>query len=131
MTAAAWWSGLPCWPFASQLGNATESADIVAAYTADPERPIPADGQSVAMARSNRPGDTAFETVTLRFTGDPGPRGEPRPRTPHLADVRHRRARRCATSPPSSDPVTVSYAERLPDAPASRVRTPRRRCCSR
>ncbi len=98
----------PLLAVASQLGNATESADIVAAYTGDPERPIPADGQSVAMARSNRPGDTAFETVTLRFAGDPGPRGS-QTSTPHLAesDIVIPAMRHLA---PSSDPVTVSYA---------------------
>ncbi len=99
----------PLLAVAAHLGNATQKTDIVTAYTTDPERPIPADGQSVAMAPSTLPGDTAFETVTLRFTGDPGSPGD-QSSVPHLAEsdlvipaMRH--------LAPSSDPVTVSYAD--------------------
>ena len=99
----------PLLAVAAHLGTATQKTDIVTAYTTDPERPIPAEGQSVAMAPSTLPGDTAFETVTLRFTGDPGSPGE-QTSAPHLAEsdlvipaMRH--------LAPSSDPVTVSYAQ--------------------
>ncbi len=99
----------PLLAVAAQLGTPAEKTDIVTAYTSDPERPIPADGQSVAMAQSTLPGDTAFETVTLRFTGDPGAPGD-QTSAPHLAesDIVVPAMRHLA---PSSDPVTVSYAD--------------------
>ncbi len=59
---------------AAHLGSADEKTEIINAY--NPASKIPADGQSVAFAPSTRPGDTAFESVVLQFTGDPGNPGE-------------------------------------------------------
>ncbi len=35
-------------------------------------RAIPAFSQNIAYAKSSKPGDTSYETIELRFTGDPG-----------------------------------------------------------
>lgn len=56
-------------------GTAAEIAQIVNAYNNAPDRPIAADGQSIAFAKSGMPGDAAMETVSLRFTGAPGAPG--------------------------------------------------------
>jgi len=98
----------PLLAVAAKLGSATEKTDIVSFYTTDPESPIPGVGQSIAMAPSGTPGDTAFETVTLRFTGDPGDPGE-QTAAPHLeeSDVVVPAMRHLA---PAANNVTVSYA---------------------
>lgn len=51
---------------ASALANVTD-ADITAAYASISS--IPADGQTVSLALSASPGDTALETVALTFAG--------------------------------------------------------------
>jgi hypothetical protein len=48
-------------------------ANIQNAYSIDGQNGIPADGQTVALAKSATPGDTAFETHTLFFSGHPTP----------------------------------------------------------
>ncbi|MGB7981228.1 MAG: hypothetical protein WCF36_10625 [Candidatus Nanopelagicales bacterium] len=97
----------PLLAVAAELGTPAEKTEIIAAYALD--NAIPADGQSVAMAQSTLPGDTAFETSTLRFTGDPGSPGQ-QTSAPHLveSDIVVPAMRHLA---PSSDPVTVSYAD--------------------
>jgi hypothetical protein len=97
----------PLLAVAARLGTSAEKTAIVQAYDAAPERTIGGDGQSIAMGESSIPGDTAFETVALRFTGAPGDPGMSS--TPSLtdADVVVPAMRHLA---PSSNPVTVSYA---------------------
>jgi hypothetical protein len=92
----------------AHLGTATHKNDIRNAYTGDVDRPIGGDGQMVAMAASTSPGDTAYETVELRFTGDPGNPGT-QTSAPHLdeADIVVPAMRHLA---PSSSQVTVKYA---------------------
>ena len=92
----------------AHLGTVQHKSDIRAAYTGDPESPIAGEGQMVAMASSASPGDTAYETRELRFTGDPGNPGA-QTSTPHLeeSDVVVPAMRHLA---PSSDTVTVKYA---------------------
>jgi hypothetical protein len=91
---------------AAHLGTGDEKTEIVDAYT--PGSKIPADGQSVAFGPSTRPGDTAYESVVLQFTGEPGNPGD-LSSDPHLvrADVVVPAMRHLAPSAPA---VTVSYA---------------------
>jgi hypothetical protein len=70
---------------AIDVGTPAERTTIVNAYESDPARKIAGDGQSVAMGPSVAPGDTAFETVELRFTGTPGPPNSQRS-TPRLSE---------------------------------------------
>jgi hypothetical protein len=70
---------------AIDVGTPAERNTIVTAYEGDPARRIGGDGQMVAMAPSREPGDTAFETLELRFTGTPGPKNSQRS-TPRLAE---------------------------------------------
>jgi hypothetical protein len=92
--------------------NAAEKNLIRTSYTTPDSGPDPrgiaTSAQSVALAVSVKPGDTAFETDTLRFTGDPGAPGD-LISTPHLtgAVVVVPAMKRLA---PQSDPVTVHYA---------------------
>ena len=110
---------------AAHLGSKAEKTKIVDAYkTADK---INAVGQSIAMAPSTRPGDTAYETVVLRFTGVPGDSGE-LSSDPHLVNsvvvvpaMRH--------LAPTAPEVTVSYAEPYLTT-GSAGRTPGHRCSS-
>jgi hypothetical protein len=97
----------PLLAVAAALGKAADKPKIVQAYEDASERTISGDGQSIAMAESEIPGDTAFETVSLRFTGSPGSPGATS--IPSLADadivvpaMRH--------LAPNAAPVTVSYA---------------------
>ena len=92
---------------AAHLGSAAEKTKIIDAYR--PGNKINAVGQSIAMAPSTRPGDTAYETVVLRFTGEPGDPSE-LSSDPHLVNsvvvvpaMRH--------LAPAAPEVTVSYAE--------------------
>jgi hypothetical protein len=96
---------------AAHLGSDDEKTEIVDAYK--PGSKIPADGQSVAFAPSTRPGDTAYESVVLQFTGDPGDPGE-LSSDPHLkaADVVVPAMRHLA---PAAPQVTVFYAEPYTD----------------
>ncbi len=91
---------------AAHLGSKSEKATIIGEYETDNK--ITADGQSVAFAPSTRPGDTAYESVVLRFTGDPGDPGD-LSSDPHLkaADVVVPAMRHLAPAAPA---VTVSYA---------------------
>ena len=84
-------------------------SDIRNAYVSDPESPIPGDGQSVAYALGAIPGDTSFESVTLRFDGIPGPAGSSTS-TPFLteADIIVPAMRHLAPAAPAT---TVSYAQ--------------------
>ena len=86
--------------------NGNEKQLIIASYAADSA--IAADGQSVAMGPSATPGDTAYECVTLRFTGDPGDPGD-LTSVPHLtnADIVVPAMRHLT---PAAPPVTVSWA---------------------
>jgi len=86
---------------------AASRPQVVTAYETDPERPIGADGQSVAMAASTKPGDTAFETIALRFTGTPAKSTS----TPRLVE---------------SDVVVPSMRHLAPASPRSRSTTRRR-----
>jgi hypothetical protein len=83
--------------------------DIRKEYRDDPERPIAGQGQAVAFAESSASGDTSFETVTLRFEGQPGDPGS-LTSTPRLtdADIVVPAMRHLA---PSAPQTTVSYAE--------------------
>ena len=96
---------------AAHLGSAAEKAAIIEAYATDDR--IPGDGQSIAYAPSTRPGDTAYETIALHFTGRPGEPGElssdPRLVTADLVvpAMRH--------LAPVAPPVTVSYAQPYED----------------
>ena len=47
---------------------------IAEAYLAD--NAIPGNGQSIAYAQATKPGETAMETITIRFTGTPGDPGD-------------------------------------------------------
>jgi hypothetical protein len=67
-------------------GSAAERTQIVNAYNNAPDRPIAADGQSIAFAQSGMPGDAAMETVSLRFTAEPGAPGTLTD-TPRLEDA--------------------------------------------
>jgi hypothetical protein len=82
--------------------------DIRNEYVNDPEHAIAASGQSIAYAASGTPGDSAFESVTLRFDGTPGPAGSGTS-TPFLgeADIVVPAMRHLA---PSSPTTTVKYA---------------------
>ena len=99
----------PLLAVAAKLGNLSEKVEIVNAWVNDPQTPIAAAGQSIALAGSIRPGQTAMETVTLRFTGTPGDRGS-RTATPRLAnaDVVIPAMRHLS---PGAKAVTVSYAQ--------------------
>lgn len=90
-------------------GNAAEVAQIVNAYDNAPDRPIAADGQSIAFARSGMPGDAAMETVSLRFTAEPGAPGTLTD-TPRLedADVVIPAMRHLA---PASPQTRIKYAQ--------------------
>jgi hypothetical protein len=79
------------------------------AYTGDADRRISGNGQSVAYAVSGKPGDAAFETVELRFTGTPGRPGE-LTSTPEMeeADVIVPAMRHLA---PASPTTTVRYTK--------------------
>lgn len=83
--------------------------DIRNAYRNDPERRIAAEGQSIAFAASIAPGDTAFETATLRFDGQPGAPGS-LTATPSLedADIIVPAMRHLA---PSAPQTTIQYAD--------------------
>ena len=92
---------------AAHLGSPDEKTKIIDAYTTGNK--INASGQAIAMAPSTRPGDTAYETVVLRFTGEPGNPGQ-LTSDPHLVNsvvvvpaMRH--------LAPQAPEVTVSYAE--------------------
>jgi hypothetical protein len=93
--------------------NASEKNLIRTSYTTPDSgttpRGIPTSGQSVALAESAKPGDTAFETGTLRFTGDPGNPGD-LDSAPHLSSavVVVPAMKRLA---PQSDPVDLHYAK--------------------
>ncbi|MCW2667632.1 MAG: hypothetical protein JWN57_2594, partial [Frankiales bacterium] len=82
------------------------AADITAEYLTDAS--VAADGQSVAFAESSTPGDAAMETLTLTFTGEPGPAGSMRSR-PRLtrAQVVVPAMRHLA---PAAPPTEVTYA---------------------
>lgn len=84
--------------------------NIKAIYANDPERPIKANGQSVAYAPTTKAGDTSMETAVLRFVGEPGPRGS-LTSTPSLeeADVVVPAMRHLA---PTAPQTTVCYAGR-------------------
>jgi hypothetical protein len=84
------------------------ATDIRNAYVNDPEHAIAAGGQTIAYAESVTPGDAAFESVTLRFDGTPGPPGSGTS-TPFLgeADIVVPAMRHLA---PSSPTTTVKYA---------------------
>jgi hypothetical protein len=92
--------------------NAGEKNLIRSSYTTADSgtkpRGIPTSAQSVALAVSAKAGDTAFETDTLRFTGDPGDPGD-LISAPHLtgAVVVVPAMKRLA---PQSEPVDVHYA---------------------
>jgi hypothetical protein len=98
----------PLLAVSAELGSAAEKTAITLAYTSDAARQIAGDGQSIAMAPVSTPGDTAFETVALRFSGDPGNPGD-QTSNPRLeeSDVIVPAMKHLA---PSSDTVTVSYA---------------------
>lgn len=85
------------------------AADIRNEYVNDPEHAIAASGQSIAYAAGAKPGDTAFETVGLRFDGVPGPQGS-LSATPFLdeADIIVPAMRHLA---PAAPMTTVKYAE--------------------
>jgi hypothetical protein len=51
------------------------AAKIRSTYVNDPEREIAGNSQLLSFAAGTVPGDTAFESVTLRFDGLPGPTG--------------------------------------------------------
>jgi hypothetical protein len=84
------------------------AADIKSVYVSDPEHVIAASGQSIAYAASATPGDSAFESVALRFDGTPGPAGS-RTATPFLddADIIVPAMRHLA---PAAPMTTVKYA---------------------
>jgi hypothetical protein len=84
------------------------AADIRNEYVNDPEHAIAASGQLIAYAESVTPGDSAFESVTLRFDGTPGPAGSGTS-TPFLgeADIVVPAMRHLA---PTSPQTTVKYA---------------------
>jgi hypothetical protein len=97
----------PLLAVAQELSKPAQKAAIIQAYETAPEREIGGDGQSIAMGESSVPGDTAFETVALRFSGVPDtPVGSATPRLSD-ADVVVPAMRHLARA---SDPVTVSYA---------------------
>jgi hypothetical protein len=100
---------VPLLAVAAQLGSPADKADIVTAYTSEPEAFFPAAGQAIAYAESTKPGETAMESVTLRFTGEPGNKGD-RTSTPSLinADVIIPAMRHLS---PEAGPVTVAYAK--------------------
>lgn len=81
------------------------AADIRNEYVTDPEHAIKASGQSIAYAASVTPGDSAFESVTLRFDGTAAAGSA----TPFLgeADIVVPAMRHLA---PSSPQTTVKYA---------------------
>jgi hypothetical protein len=81
------------------------AADIRDEYVNDPEHAIAASGQTIAYAASVTPGDSAFESVTLRFDGTATPGSA----TPFLgeADIVVPAMRHLA---PSSPTTTVKYA---------------------
>ena len=85
------------------------ASDIRNAYVSDPESPIPGDAQSIAYALGTIPGDTDFESLTLRFDGIPGPAGSATS-TPFLteADIIVPAMRHLA---PSAPKTTVKYAQ--------------------
>jgi hypothetical protein len=91
----------------SELAGQT-AADIRNEYVGDPEHVIKASGQSIAYAECATPGDSAFESVNLRFDGTPGPKGS-MTATPFLddADIVVPAMRHLA---PSSPTTTVKYA---------------------
>jgi hypothetical protein len=99
---------VPMLAVAAQLGTPADKVDIVNAYTTDPEAPFPGEGQDIAYAESTKPGETAMESITLRFTGEPGNPGD-RISTPSLvnADVIIPAMRHLS---PDAGPVTVAYA---------------------
>jgi hypothetical protein len=70
---------------------------------------IPASAQSVAYAPSEKPGTTAFETVDLRFTGEPGPSGTLRSR-PFLINA-HVVVPAMKQLAPAAPSVDVHYAK--------------------
>jgi hypothetical protein len=84
------------------------ATDIRNAYVNDPEHAIAVGGQTIAYAESVTPGDSAFESVTLRFDGTPGPSGSGTS-TPFLgeADIVVPAMRHLA---PLSPTTTVKYA---------------------
>jgi hypothetical protein len=95
-------------------GFSPPDKDIIRALYTTPDsgsspRAIPAASQTVALAASAKPGDTAFETAALRFTGDPG---DPHQltSTPHLsgATVVVPAMKHLA---PQADAVDVHYAD--------------------
>lgn len=95
---------------AAHLGGSQASRDAIrTAYTSAPDRAIAADGQSIAFAKSGKPGDAAMETVRLRFTGEPGRPGT-LTSTPALedADLVIPAMRHLA---PASPTTTVRYAQ--------------------
>jgi hypothetical protein len=93
--------------------NNAEKNLIRSSYTTPDSGPdprgIPTLAQSVALATSAKPGDTAFETATLRFTGDPGNPGD-LDSVPHLsgAVIVVPAMKKLA---PQSDPIDVHYAQ--------------------
>lgn len=100
----------PLLAVSAELGTAAQKKPIQTAYTSDFESPIAGDGQMLAVASSTLPGDTAYETVELRFNGDPGAPGS-QISTPHLhnAQIVVPAMKHLA---PSSNPVTVKYASK-------------------
>ena len=100
---------VPMLAVAANLGTPADKTDIVNAYTGDPEASFPAMGQAIAYAESTKPGETAMESITLRFTGEPGNPGD-RTSTPSLvnADVIIPAMRHLS---PDAGQVTVAYAK--------------------
>ncbi|MEO9139582.1 MAG: hypothetical protein ABI345_11005 [Jatrophihabitans sp.] len=77
-------------------------------------RGIPARAQTIGLAQSGKPGDTSFETTTLRFTGDPGV-GSDLHSVPHLdgAVIVIPAMKRLAPQAPDAD---VHFAQAYLDA---------------
>lgn len=96
----------PLLAVAYTMNDAAEQADVESAYAGDPDRVIGADGQSIAMGPSVVPGDTAYESVELRFDGD-AQVGTSAPRLAQ-ADVVVPAMRHLA---PTNPAVTVHYAD--------------------
>ncbi len=89
-------------------GSAAGRTTIRNAYVDDADQDIAANGQALAFAESSTPGDTAMETVTLRFTGEPGLPGTLRSEpTLQDADLIIPAMRHLAPTAPAT---TVSYA---------------------
>lgn len=97
-----------------QINPLTDDKKTIAdAYLADNK--IPANGQSIAYAEASKPGETAMETIILRFTGTPGDPGD-LSATPEMVTtdivipaMRHLAPPPDATTSDTATPVTMTY----------------------